>query len=192
MDRGVFIGFMDELQKIAFLTGAWEKVNDLNSAEKRKQQRRVDYFFSGRAGNDKWDKFSKNIKSPEFLKVLSLNPQADDKLKFHAQSMHELANGEIVGKVQSQTSPGKSYEVRKLSGKEDAFGCTCNDWRFKGSINPGYECKHILAIKEGKHKVGTILPLLARRFWEGKLTDDVDTIINAPRFDRGEFRRSQL
>jgi len=189
MNPEVLSAFVDELQKIAYLHGTWERVADLTAADHRKQERRVNYFFSDRAGPDKWDKFSRNIKSPEFLQQLVNHEGVDDKLKTHAEAMHALANGEIVEKVQSTSKPGLTYEVRRMGNGN--LGCTCNDWRFRGSVAPGYKCKHIIAL-EGKSKVGGIMPLLARRFWEGKLSDDIDTIIAEPRFDRAEFHRSQI
>jgi hypothetical protein len=97
---------------------------------------------------DKWDKYLKHVGNPEFAKRVSSHPMADEKLKLHTESMHQLAKGGIVDKIQSSRLPGRTYEIRKISG--GALACTCPDWRFKGSVNPGYECKHIQAHKQGK------------------------------------------
>jgi hypothetical protein len=81
------------------------------------------------------------------VKALAQHKKADPKLIQHTQSMHALAKGKTVGKIQSSTLSGKTYEVRKIPA---GFACQCNDWRYKGSVTPGYECKHIRAYKAGK------------------------------------------
>lgn len=147
MDRVALEAFSDELEKIAGLRDLWQRFLDLFRSEDTKVQRRVDYHFSPKAGVDRWDKLVRNAQDQKFVNALRSNDQADDKLVMHAQSMHDLAVGQPVGKIESSTLPGRKYEIRKTPR---GLACQCNDWRFKGSVNPGYECKHIRAFREGK------------------------------------------
>ena len=152
MDDVTLSAFADELEKISALSfkGLWSKFTGLfDSPEERKTKSKVDYHFSPRAGLDKWNKFSKNVRDKKFLQRLSQHPDADPKLVQHAKGMHELSRGTTINKIQSSASPGATYEIRKTP---TGFACTCNDWRFKGSVNPGYDCKHIKAHKAGKVK----------------------------------------
>jgi len=143
--------FADELEKTAFFKDLWRRfVTGIFGTDKEKQKKRVDYFYSPRAGPDKWTKFDNNIKSPEYLAQVTTHKKADPKFVQFAHSMHSLANAQTVGKVQSERLPGKTYEVRKTPS---GFGCTCPDWKYVGSTKPGYECKHIRAHKMGKAKV---------------------------------------
>lgn len=112
-----------------------------------KDRRRAEYHFSSQAGPDRWDKFVRNVESPGFVGAIARHKKADPKLVTHAQSMHELVTGSTVGKVQSATRPGKSYEIKKVPG---GLGCTCPDWRFVSSVKPKHECKHIRAHRAGK------------------------------------------
>jgi hypothetical protein len=150
VDDTTLIAFQDELTKIAGIRDFWENFLDVFRSDDKKVQRKVDYQFSHKAGPDKWDKLVKNVRDQKFVDALSKHPDSDDTLAQHAQSMHDLSRGKPKGKVYSSRLPGRSYEIRSLGG--DKLGCTCPDWRFKGSVNPGYECKHIRAHREGKVK----------------------------------------
>jgi len=141
---------IDDLKKEAFFKELWQKALDFFGGEKRRAKRRTEYLFSPKAGPDKWRNLPRNASSSEFVKRVKAHPDADAKLKMHVQSMHDLSKGRTVTKIKSSTSPGKTYEVKKLPG--GGMGCTCNDWRYKGSVNPGYECKHIKAAKAGLTK----------------------------------------
>lgn len=155
---------IDELKKEAFFRELWEKAKDFFGGEKRRAKRRADYLFSPKAGPDKWTSLPRNASSAEFVKRVQASPEADDKLKMHVQSLHDLSKGRTVTKVKSKTSPGKTYEVKKLPG--GGMGCTCNDWRYKGSVNPGYECKHIRAAKSGLTKAAAFSTQTAAFFDE--------------------------
>jgi hypothetical protein len=142
--------FQDELEKTALLSELWHKVISIFSStpsQPDKAQQRVDYHFSPRAGRDRWDKLVRNARSSEFVQKLEEHPEADPKLIQHARSMHDLSHGKTIGKIKSTRLPGRSYEIRKT---QTGLACTCPDWRFVGSVNPGYECKHIRAFKRGK------------------------------------------
>jgi hypothetical protein len=143
--------FADELEKTAFFGELWNRFTGLFSSDDERVQakvkRRVDYLFSPKAGPDKWEKFTNNVKSPDFVAQVVKHPNADPKLVVHANSMHELANGSTIGKIHSKRLTGRAYEIKKLPNR---LGCTCNDWRFKGSVNPDHDCKHIRAFKSGK------------------------------------------
>lgn len=149
---GSLASFADELEKTALLGELWRKVVSIFSTHPsperpEKIQLRVDYHFSPKAGDDKWDKLMQHSRSIEFVKKLEEHPDADSKLIMHARSMHDLSHGKTLGKIKSTRLPGRSYEIRKTPG---GMACTCPDWRFVGSVNPGYECKHIRAFKRGK------------------------------------------
>jgi hypothetical protein len=149
VDDVTLIAFEDELCKIAGFKDLWERFTDLFRSQEGKAERRVDYHFSPKAGTDKWSKFLRNVEDKRFVNKIQNHPDADEKLQLHTQSMFDLAKGKTVGKVQSSRLHGKSYEIRKVP---NGLACTCPDWRFKGSINPGYECKHIKAHRSGKTK----------------------------------------
>ena len=147
MDRVALSAFSDEIEKIAGLGDMWQRFLDVFRSGDDKAQRRVDYHFSPKASSDRWGKLVRNARDPKFVSALKSHDQADEKLVQHAQSMHDLSRGKPVAKIDSSTLPGRKYEVRKIPG---GLGCQCNDWRFKGSVTPGYECKHIRAYKAGK------------------------------------------
>ena len=150
MDETSLIAFADELEKIGGLRDLFQRFLDIFRTEDVRNQRKVDYFFSPKAGADKWDKFVKNVRDPQFVKEIAKRTD-DEKLQAHAQAMHNLSRAKPLGKIQSARLPGRTYEIRAIPG---GLGCTCPDWRFKGSVTPGYECKHIRAYKEGKAKAG--------------------------------------
>lgn len=147
MNRTSLSAFEDELEKISGVRDLWQRFLDLFRSQGARVQRRLDYHFSPSAGTDKWDKLVRNSGDVDFVKALAKHELADDKLVLHSQSMHDLSKGKPVGKIQSSTRPGKSYEIRSIPS---GLGCQCNDWRYKGSVNPGYECKHIRAHRAGK------------------------------------------
>jgi len=149
VDDVTLAAFEDELCKIAGFKDLWERFTDIFRSEDSKATRRVDYHFSPKAGSEKWNKFIRHVAEPKFLKGIAKHPDADDKLIQHAKSMHDLAKGNTVAKIQSSRLAGRSYEVRKIPG---GLACTCPDWRFKGSVNKGYTCKHIKAHRAGKVK----------------------------------------
>lgn len=162
MNQVTINAFHDELTKMAGLGELWQKIlhffhssTTLGKAFKKEEPQKTkadllaDYHFSPKAGDDKWDKFVKNVRDPKFVEAIAAHPQADRQLVQHAKSMYEMSRGPTVGKVQSSRLPGRSYEVKKIPG---GLACTCPDWRFKGSVNPGYECKHIKAHRAGKAK----------------------------------------
>jgi hypothetical protein len=140
-----FASFADELAKIAGLTS----------------KLRVGYHFSPRSKKDRWDKFQQRVKEPGFVEELVRHPKADEKLRRHAKSLHELHKGKVVATAPSTSSSGKTYEIRSLgpqSGDQgfqnSRLGCTCNDWRYNRSVQlePGRECKHIRAFRRGEVK----------------------------------------
>lgn len=145
-----YAAFTDELEKIAGFRDLWQGFLDLFRSKDQKLNKRIEYQFDPKAGPDKWNKFLKNVKNPDYAKKVMDHPMADEKLKLHTESMHSLAKGDVVNKIKSSRLPGRTYEIRKISGGN--LGCMCPDWRFKGSVNPGYECKHIQAHKQGKLK----------------------------------------
>jgi hypothetical protein len=150
VDQQTLSAFEDELEKIAFLGGLWQKFLDIFRSGDSKARRRSDYHFSDQAGSDKWNKFTQNVGDKKFVDYVKAHPDSDPTLALHAQSMHDLSKGEVQGKIMSSRLPGRSYEIRTLPG--GSLGCTCADWRFKGSVNPGYECKHVRAHKQGGTK----------------------------------------
>jgi len=156
VDQVTLTAFQDELAKTAGLGDLWDKVLNLfplgRLAKKKKDPKTkadllAEYHFSPKAGDDRWDKFAKNVRDPKYLASLTKHPMADEKLVQHAKAMHDMARGATVGKVQSSRLPGRSYEIKEIPS---GLACTCPDWRFKGSVTPGYECKHIRAHTAGK------------------------------------------
>lgn len=149
----MFSAFGEELAKVAGLGDTWERFKDIFRPEARRAKKDVARHFMSEDPK-KWDAFVQNAaNSPEFIKQLKRSKQSDDKLVLHAASMHQLANSSVSGEVESQGNPGQKYQVKKLPGGQ--FGCTCNDWRYKGSVQPGYECKHVRAYKQGRVKVAS-------------------------------------
>lgn len=132
--------FFDELSKLA-----WP-----SRVQNAKVQQKVDSHFSATAGPGRWDQFLKNIRSQAYVDRLGKHPGADSELLQHAQAMHDLSRGNTVGKVYSARLPGKSYEIKGLP--DGSLGCTCGDWRFRGSLSPGYACKHIRAHRAGQKR----------------------------------------
>lgn len=150
MDPVHLAAFEDEMSKIAGLKELWQRLTEFFRPRDERAQHRADYFFSPKAGPERWDRFPSHTRDQKFVDALVRNPLADDKLKLHAQSMHDLAHGKPVSRIHSSVTPGKTYEVRKMP--DGQLGCQCGDWRYKGSVTPGYECKHIRAHLEGKSR----------------------------------------
>ena len=94
----------------------------------------------------KWDNFADRTKDPSFVKAVKNDPRSNDKLKMHAESLNKLYNGKVVGSVRG--SKNRTYNIINLGNGR--YGCTCGDWKYKGSVNPGYECKHITTYKRNK------------------------------------------
>jgi hypothetical protein len=138
LDGTSIVAFMDEMVKISAIGGTG------------KAKKRVTYHFSPKAGPDKWDKFLRNVRSQRFIDLLTEHPDADETLAQHAKAMHALSRGKTVGKVYSVRLGGRSYEIKETSGGD--LACTCSDWRYKGSVNPNHQCKHIRAHKAGEIK----------------------------------------
>lgn len=130
--------FFDELLKIAA-----EKPDGVSP----RAWRSVEYHFSEKAGPERWNKLVHRASNPMFVSALLKHPSTDPTLAKHIEGLHALAKGQPVAKIRSFTSAGKSYEVRKTV---NGHGCTCPDWRFRGSVDPAYECKHIRAAKSGQ------------------------------------------
>lgn len=147
MDVLAFQIFGSELCKEAGLPKLWNRF--AKHQESRAEQRANTLFSPKLDLETKWKNLPKNVQSKAFVQAVQEHPKADDKLKLHVQSMHDMTTGKTIGKVES--SSGKKYEIKDLGG--GGVGCTCNDWRFRGSVNPGYECKHIQAHNMGKTKV---------------------------------------
>lgn len=133
-------GFYDEMAKIAAISSASAK-------------RRANYLFSPRASKERWRTVPRNAASEDYVTAIEASDKADDKLKKHVRSMFLLSHGRTVAKVPSSKGGGKTYEVKDLGNGE--YGCTCPDWRYRGSVTPGYECKHIRGVKAGKSKAAS-------------------------------------
>jgi len=153
MDLAVLRAFRKELVKIA-------GTPDVMRAEQAKARRRANYLFSERAGSGKWGTIPRNAASEAYVEAIENHGAADDKLKMHVRSLYNLSKARPVAKIESSGGKGKTYEVRELPN--GGYGCTCNDWRFRGSVTPGYECKHIRAHKQGMIKAGNFSSATAR------------------------------
>ena len=139
------------IQKDAGVLGdAWDRFRDLFRGESGRAQKDVEQHVS----SPDWNKFvDRAAGSPKFVQALSRNKNVSAKDVLHAESMGALARAAVDGEVESAGSSGSKYQIKKLPG--GSFGCTCKDWRYRGSIRPGYECKHIQAHKQGKMKVSS-------------------------------------
>lgn len=140
---------MSPLVKEAVFRRLWRAVEETFKPELKRERLRAEGFLES-DDPGKWDQFPTLTKNPGFVRQLAKADGSDKKLVQHAKAMYGLQHGKTVANVEGTT--GKIYDVRKApSGK---LACTCNDWRFRGSVSPGYECKHIQAYKQGKTKVG--------------------------------------
>ena len=124
---------------------------DYFSAEGRKQMQEAKEFVSS-SNKGKWDELPEKLKNPAFVRQVRASWGTDNKLKTHVKSLSDLNKSKSVTKITG--SKGTEYTIKSLGN--GAYGCTCKDWKYKGSVNPGYECKHIKAFKEGKTKVSYI------------------------------------
>ena len=147
MDPLCLSAFEDEMTKIAGFRELWRRFADFLRPQDERIKRRVGYFFSPKVGRERWDYMPRYAREQEFVDAVMMNPLADDKLKMHVQSLHDLSHAKPVGRITSSTEPGKAYEIRKLP--DGSLGCLCDDWRYKGSVTSGYECKHIQAYRAG-------------------------------------------
>lgn len=141
MDPVSLSAFEDEMSKIAGFKDLLQKVLDLFRKPEDRASRKADYFFSPKAGDDRWTKLPNQARSQSFVDAIAAHPSADEKLKAHVQGLHDLGHGKPVAKIKSTKSMGKTYEIRRLPG--GGLGCQCGDWKFRGTVIPGYECKHI-------------------------------------------------
>lgn len=141
--------FQDELTKIAGFSDWWNRFTDLFRSEDSKAKRQVDFHFSPGGGQEKWNKFVKRSANPSFISELRSHKLSDPKTMMHAESMRDLQSSPAAGKIESSTRPGLTFEIKNLGYR---LGCSCEDWRYRASVNPGYDCKHIQAHKLGKTK----------------------------------------
>lgn len=107
-------------------------------ANMKKHQGTIDNLHAEES-KEKWNSFANSTKDPDFVKAVKNDPRSDDKLKLHAERLNQMHNSPQVANITG--TGGKTYTVTKLPNGD--YGCTCNDWRYKGSVNPGYKCKHI-------------------------------------------------
>lgn len=140
-----------ETVKTAFFGGFVDYVSDLFRPEARRARAQVQEHHKSK-DPQKWNDFVENAaRSPAFLSAIEKSKKIPEKDVLHAQSMAGLAHGKVVGEIDSSMRSGDKYQIKELPGGQ--LGCTCGDWRYKGSVNPGYECKHIKAHKKGLSKV---------------------------------------
>lgn len=142
----LFYSFVNEMLKLA---GASDGLIDRH----KKTHGRVDYLFSERAGKEKWHSLPTYATDPRYVSSMLDDDRADSKLKMHVRQLYNLAKGTPVGKVNSSKLEGKTYEVRDIGN--DQYGCTCNDWRYVGTVTPGHKCKHIREYLSGKGKTAS-------------------------------------
>ena len=131
--------FFDELDKIA---------GRQYDPQVEKARQRATYFMSPKARDTRWGYLMNHISSRPFVDQLLKSRRPDAKLKQYVESMHGLTLGMVVGKVDSSSGKGAAYEIKQLP--DGRLGCTCGDWQYRGSVTPGYECKHIRDFKERK------------------------------------------
>ena len=87
---------------------------------------------------DKWKNFGDKTKDKSFVQAVKNDPRSSKKLKMHAESLNSMHNSKTVATVKGKRG---SYQIKHMG--TGVYGCTCNDWKYKGSVNPGYKCKHI-------------------------------------------------
>lgn len=140
---------MSPLIKEAVFRALWRSVQEMFRPEQKRERLRAEGFLSS-TDSARWEQLPTLVQNPEFVRQLAKADGSDKKLVQHAKSMYGLQHGTTVQNVEGTS--GKVYDVRRLP--DGTLGCTCSDWRYRGSVNPGYECKHIQAYKQGKTKVG--------------------------------------
>lgn len=143
------------LEKEAFFGQLLERVTNWFRPEATRAKYQLKEHLESK-DPEKWDDYVAHAaSSPAFIEQLKKSKKVSDKDVLHAVSMAGMTNGPTIGQVESDSIPGVQYQIRKLPSGD--FACTCGDWRYKGSVNPGYACKHIRAFREGKSKVATIM-----------------------------------
>src|SRR3989304_4098504 len=103
MDHACLTAFEDEMSKIAGFSDFLRKIKELFQPPEERTRRKVDYLFSPRAGDDKWAKLPNQARSQSFVDAVARSPLADDKLKMHVQSLHDLSHGKPVAKIRRAT-----------------------------------------------------------------------------------------
>ncbi len=121
---------------------------DYLSSSGREKIREAKNFVAS-ADKQKWQGLPDKLNDPVFVRQVRTSRGADTKLKTHVKSLSAVQKAKPVATITG--SQGAKYYIKMLS--EGNYGCTCRDWRYRGSVNPGYECKHIKAYKKGKTKV---------------------------------------
>ena len=127
--------FYDELAKMAELT-----------ASQQKARQQVRYFHSPKPGEWRWNYLMQHVGSPEFRDQMMASRRTDELLARHVDSLHQLVTGKVLDAIESSKGRGLRYEIKQLA--DGRLGCTCNDWRYVGSVHPGYECKHIRQFRQ--------------------------------------------
>jgi hypothetical protein len=171
------------VEKDAFLGTLWEKFTDLFRTEDERSKRRVNFLLSDKKDPGRWESLPRNASSTGFVKAVGEDPRADTKLKKHVQSLHDLSKSPTVAKIDSSSKSGRSYEVKQLPGGR--LGCTCNDWRFKGTVDPSHKCKHIRAFEAGMSKAATFSAQTSAFF------DEFSKIRDATSTDRQKMRAAR-
>ena len=143
MDEHTKEAFFDELTKVA---GPFDWFKGLFKPGPEKQNDRLVKRHFKAKDADRWDRFGKYTASKDFVEALNRSDRADKKLVMHAQSLHDLKHGTPAGRIDGGS--GSRYEIKELPGGR--LGCTCNDWKYVGSVTPGHECKHIKAFKTSR------------------------------------------
>jgi len=171
------------VEKDAFLGNLWEKFRDLFRTEDERSTRRVNFLLGEKKDPGRWASLPRNASSSGFVKALSSDSRADPKLKRHVTALHDLSKAPTVSKIDSSSKSGRTYEVKQLPGGK--LGCTCNDWRFKGTVNPSHKCKHIKAFEQGLAKAAAFNAQTAAFFDEfSKIRDSKHTDRRNMRADR--------
>lgn len=171
------------MEKDAFLGHLWEKFRDLFRTEDERSTRRVNFLLGEKKDPGRWASLPRNASSSGFVKALGSDSRADPKLKAHVKSLHDLSKAPTVSKIDSSSKSGRTYEVKQLPGGR--LGCTCNDWRFKGTVNPSHKCKHIKAFEQGLSKAAAFNTQTSAFF------DEFSKIRDAKNTDRQTMRASR-
>jgi hypothetical protein len=106
-----------------------------------------DLFVSSDTG--KWDRFATQVGNRSYVAQLKKDPRSDTKLRLHADMLNKLARGKPIISMVGRRG---NYEIRKLPGTK-RLGCTCNDWRYRRSVETEpskQDCKHIQELKQKK------------------------------------------
>ena len=140
-----------QMQKHSGIGDYIRSFGDYLTTDGRKQIREAKRFLKS-DDKDKWQELPEKIKNPAFVRQVEASWGTDKKLKTHVKSLSSLQKSRPIARVTG--SKGTQYTIKSLGGR--SYGCTCNDWKYKGSVNPGYQCKHIRAYLQGKTKVSEI------------------------------------